>query len=120
MTSALAGSLSRLRGDIERIFRSVRRRTKHAQEHHEQGKRPTQHAMNDLRRAPLDAFLKDTRRDTYVVIGASGRAHIFSETGKHITSLNLGPGELERKRQTSRWVAITTKEAASLRELVAS
>jgi hypothetical protein len=64
--------------------------------------------------------LRDTRRDTFVVLGANSRAHVFSESGRHITSLNLGPGEVDRKRQNARWTAMSKEDAADLRQRAAS
>ncbi|MEC9072321.1 MAG: hypothetical protein VX938_08090, partial [Myxococcota bacterium] len=107
--------LTQLRGDLEGIFRSHGRRTSHARDRHIQAERPTSDAMRDLSRASDDRFLWDTRRDTAVVIGPKGRAHIFSPAGMHVTSLRLSPGELARKKERGRWRPLSTDDIASLR-----
>ena len=105
--------LVRLRGDIERVFRPLKRRTNHAQQRHEGGLRPTGHALNDAKNVGLDKVLMDTLRDTVVVLGRKGRAHIFNRDGRHVTSLILGPGELERKIERKRWKSMSTAAADS-------
>lgn len=114
-------TLIRLRGDIERVFRPIKRRTKHAQKRHEGGHRPTGHALNDAKSASVDKFFVDTKRDTVVVIGRRGRAHVFARDGRHVTSLVLSPGELDRKLDRRRWKplsrAATTEFLKSLDSL---
>ena len=95
--------LFRLRGDVERIFRPLGRRTKHAQERHVQGDRPTSLALQDALSVPDDRVLWDSERSTIVVLGPKGRAHVFSAEGKHVTSMLLRPGEVDRKAGRSRW-----------------
>ena len=107
--------LTQLRGDLEGIFRSHGRRTGHARERHIQSERPTSDAMRDLSRASDDRFLWDTRRETAVVLGPKGRAHIFSPEGMHVTSLRLSPGELERKKKRGRWRSLSADGITSLK-----
>ena len=107
--------LNELRGDLERVFRPARRRTQHAQERHEGGERPTGNALDDLRQASEDAFYRDTRHDTIVVIGDRSRAHVFNQDGKLVTSLRMRSDELERKVRKGRWKPIKAKEVSSLR-----
>lgn len=95
--------LFRLRGDVERIFRPLGRRTKHAQERHVQGDRPTSLALQDALSVPDERILWDTERSTIVVLGPKGRAHVFSAEGKHVTSMLLRPGEVDRKAGRARW-----------------
>lgn len=109
--------LTQLRGDLEGIFRAHGRRTSHARDRHTQSERPTSDAMRDLTHAPDDRFLWDTRRETAVVIGPKGRAHVFSPEGLHVTSLRLSPGELERKKERGRWRPLRSDGIASLRGL---
>ena len=103
--------LVRLRGDIERVFRPLKRRTHHAQERHEGGGRPTGHALKDASIAGPDRVLVDALRDTVVVLGRRGRAHIFNRDGKHVTSLVLGSGEVERKMERKRWKSMPKSDA---------
>ena len=95
--------LSQARGDLERVFRPVKRRTQHAQKRHEGGRRPTSRAMADAAAAPDERILKDVERHTLVVLGPKNRAHVFTPDGRHVTSLQLRPGELDRKVGRGRW-----------------
>ena len=99
--------LSQARGDLERVFRPVKRRTQHAQERHEGGGRPTSHAMADAAAAPDERILKDAERHTLVVLGPRNRTHVFTPDGRHVTSLQLRPGELDRKVERGRWRPIS-------------
>ena len=108
--------LRKLRTDIERIFRSSKRRTTHAERRHKSGDRPTGDAMNDVAHASDDQFFHDTRRNTLVVLGGKGRAHVFSTAGRHVTSLRLDPGELRRKTERQRWTPLDPSAASELRE----
>ena len=110
--------LNELRGDLERVFRPARRRTQHAQERHEEGDRPTGNAREDLRQASDDAFYRDTRHDTVVVIGDRSRAHVFNAEGKLVTSLRMRSDELEKKVRKGRWKPMKAKEVKALRAQV--
>jgi len=111
--------LSQLRGDIARCFRSGRHRTQHAEKRHTDGKRPTSFAMGDAENATDEHILGDARRNTIVVLGPRSRAHVFSKEGRHVTSLRLDPGELERKMNQSRWQSITAEEIQTFRSTLA-
>ena len=95
--------LQALRGDLERVFRPDARRTAHAVERHLDGERPTAFALRDAREVAPDRFLRDAERDTVVVLGPRGRTHVFSPDGRHVTSMTMGAGELDRKFVRSRW-----------------
>ena len=45
--------------------------------------------FKDLFQAPADSFFKDEVKGSIVVLGPSGRAHVYSEDGRHVTSLTL-------------------------------
>ena len=107
--------LSSLRGDFERAFRTGMRRTKHAQERHQEGARPTSDAMNDALGAADEHLYWDTQRGTIIVQGRRGRAHVFSEGGQLVTSLRLQAGELERKHERGRWQRLDLDRAARFR-----
>ncbi|MBU0550165.1 hypothetical protein KKB55_21625 [Myxococcota bacterium] len=98
--------LNRLRGDLIRLFNPREDRTAHAKARHMDGARPTSEAVEDARRASDEALLLDAQRQTRVVLGRRGRAHIFTPEGRHVTSLRLGPGELSRKLAQGRWCAL--------------
>ena len=111
--------LHQLRGDLERIFKVRQERTRHAREHHEEGNRPIGQALTDARRASDDRFLLDERNKTVVVLGPKSRAHIFSAVGKHVTSMQLDPGELERKVGKQRWRPMALEDVVGFREKIA-
>lgn len=111
--------LSQLTSEVEKVFRPPQTRTQHAQERHVGGQRPTSSAMRDAREAPDERLLFDTKTDTIVVLGPKGRAHLFSPSGKHVTSLQLNPGEVERKSK-KRWRPIQKEEAEGWRKAMAA
>lgn len=114
----LDGVLGGLARRLERGERSRGRRTQHAERRHAEGTRPTQMAVLDLLRAKPDDLLFDTRRKTYVVLGERGRAHVFSETGKHVTSVRYPPHTVRRRREKGLWRAASAQEAEDLRRQV--
>ncbi|MCC6619696.1 MAG: hypothetical protein IT385_00485 [Deltaproteobacteria bacterium] len=95
--------LTRLRGDLLRVFKSRDHRTRHAEERHESGERPTSLAISDALGASEGRFFHDDRKDTVVVAGPRHRVHVFSRDGRHVTSLEVLPGELERRVERGRW-----------------
>lgn len=112
---AIASMLGQLRADLERVFTPQHRRTRHAEERHVDGERPTSAAFKDARDASADQLLYDTRRETIVVIGPRSRAHVFSASGQHVTSLRLEPGELDRKLGQRRWRLLHGSQIAAFR-----
>jgi hypothetical protein len=98
-----AALVNGLRGELERVFRPLQRRTKHAETRHQSGQRPTSDAMRDATMASSEQVLFDERKNTFVVLGPRSRAHVFSAEGKLVTSLRLEPGEVERKLEQRRW-----------------
>lgn len=107
--------LYRLRGDVERIFRSLGRRTRHAQVRHVQGDRPTGLAVADALSVPEERMLWDADHSTVVVLGPKGRAHVFTQAGRHVTSMLLRPGEVDRKSGRARWQPLGRERVASFR-----
>ena len=115
LDAALDPVLNRLKGDVERVFRPLQRRTHHAQERHLSGERPTSQAVSDAASAANERFFYDTVRNTVVVLGPKGRAHVFTSEARHVTSLQLSPGELERKTERKRWRLMPRQDAAGFR-----
>ncbi len=111
----VAGLLAGLARRVSRVQRARERRTHHAAERHETGLRPTGMAMLDLSRAEDRDILVDVRRQTLVVLGDRGRAHVFNEDGKLVTSVRYPPQTIARRRQSGLWRAATPAEAASFR-----
>ena len=118
LSVAVRPVLTTLRGDIERIFRPVHRRTQHAQDRHLSGERPTSIAMQDAIGAADESHLEDTERKTIVILGRRGRAHVFSVDGRHVTSFRLHTGELELKLERGRWKRLPTAQIDELRRLI--
>lgn len=112
--------LCQTRGDLERVFRPLKRRTRHAQERHEGGERPTSRALADAHRATDERFLHDVERQTIVVLGPRNRAHVFSPAGRHVTSLQLRPGEVERKTDRKRWRPMRRIDVAEFRRALSA
>ena len=111
--------LTRLRGDLERMFRPHRGKTAHAKERHFEGDRPTSLARTDAQRAGDERLLRDTHGNTVVVIGPKGRAHVFNRDGRHVTSLQLDSGELDRKTNKKRWVPLSPEDITDFRTKLA-
>lgn len=102
--------LNQLGASLRRLTGKGQTRTHHAKKRHAEGDRPTGLAFKDARQVSHGNFLFDERRKTYVVVGRRGRAHLFTSRGKHVTSIRLEKGELERKKQSGRWRATQTSE----------
>ena len=117
--SRIEGTLVGVARRIEREERARGRRTKHAEERHAQGERPTRMAALDLSRAPNEAVLHDERRNTYVVLGERGRTHVFSLAGKLITSVRYPAQTIAQRRESGVWRASSAEEIAALRARVA-
>lgn len=111
--------LGHLRADLVRVFSLQQWRTRHAEERHVDGRRPTSAALGDARDAADDRLLHDTRRETIVVIGPRSRAHVFTPAGQHVTSLRLQPGELDRKLGRQRWQPLRAAQIAAFRAALA-
>ena len=113
----LEGLLNGLARRLERHRRARDRRTAHGQKRHQDKDRPTWKALADLAKAREEDLLFDTRRDTLVVLGDHGRAHVFTLSGKLVTSIRYSPASIERRRQRGIWRTATTREIEELREL---
>lgn len=95
--------LTRLRGDVLRVLKSRDYRTRHAEERHRSRERPTALAVADALAAGDGRFFYDERKATIVVLGPRHRVHVFSSSGRHVTSLELTPAEVERRLELERW-----------------
>lgn len=113
----IAGILGGFVRRLEQDRRARGRRTGHAEERHQQGDRPTRHALQDLSRARPEDILVDARSGTFVVLGDRGRAHVFSGQGKLVTSLTTTPESIERKKKRDLWRAASPAEGAELRRV---
>jgi hypothetical protein len=101
---------------LEKGWRGKERRTRHGQQRHSEGDRPTRMALADFARATPEDFLFDTRRETLVVVGDRGRAHVFSLAGKLVTSVRYNPAVIEKRRQNGLWRPAAAEEVRTVRE----
>lgn len=114
----VAPLVGRLRGDVSRIFNPDLRRTRHAETRHRGARRPTSTVWDDVRAASDDKLYADTRRGTLIALGPRGRAHVFTEAGRHVTSLRLEDGELARKLARQRWVPLSPERIGPFRAAI--
>ncbi|MEM7050408.1 MAG: hypothetical protein AAF604_12155 [Acidobacteriota bacterium] len=114
----LTNLLNGLARRLEKARRAKDRKTRHGQQRHRQGDRPTHMALADLARAGEEELLFDTRQKTLVVLGARGRAHVFNGDGKLVTSIRYTPGAIERRRERRIWRPATGEEIAGLRRRI--
>jgi hypothetical protein len=110
------GILQGLARRLEQDRRGTGRRTLHAGERHAGGDRPTRKALDDIRAARADAFLRDERSGALVVLGDRGRTHFFTPEGRLMSSVRYSRDAIERKRRTGVWRAIADAEARAARE----
>jgi hypothetical protein len=113
------GILRGLARRLERDRRARGRRTRHAEQRHSSGERPTRKAVDDARDANPDSVMIDEGRGTIVVLGERGRTHFFTPGGRLVSSVRYGREAIARKIKQDRWRPATAEEAASLRSLLA-
>lgn len=103
---------------LEKDQRGKERRTRHGQQRHAEGDRPTRMALADLARASPENLLYDTRKETLVVVGDRGRAHVFNLAGKLVTSVRYNPASIEKRRQSGAWRPAAAEEIRKVREQI--
>jgi len=116
----IEGIASSVARRLEKDWRGKERRTLHGQQRHAGGDRPTRMALADLSRATPENLLFDTRRETLVVVGERGRAHVFNLAGKLVTSVRYNPDVIEKRRQNGVWRRAAAEEIRKVREQVAA
>lgn len=116
LSHRIEGLLNGLARRLERGRRARERRTGHAEARHSTGERPTRMAMTDLARATPDKVLRDNQRQTLIVLGERGRAHVFNRAGKLVTSIRYTPDAIARKKERRRWRQASREELAQLRQ----
>lgn len=114
----IEGLLEGLARRLEKGRRARQRRTRHAEERHGQGDRPTRMALADLARAKQEEVLLDTRRSTFIVLGERGRTHVFNRQGKLVTSIRYPPETIDKRRERGRWKPLPADEVRALRVMV--
>ncbi len=110
----LQGILDGLAHRLEKDRRGQDRRTQHAEIRRAEGDRPTGMALADLARASAHEVLADVQRDTLVVLGEKGRAHVFNREGRHVTSIRYTQGALDKRRARGLWRPARPDEIAAL------
>lgn len=100
---------------VERKGRQHKRRTSHARKRGDQ-QRPVHKAYDDLKNASLEHFFGDELKGSVVVIGKSGRVHVYSHNGQHVTSLNLKRSEVERRQKRRRYIPLEPAKAMALKK----
>ena len=108
--------LRHLAHSIERKGRQQERRTAHAEQRGNQ-QRPVHRAREDLAQATDLDIYRDRFRGSVVVTGKAGRAHVFSDEGKHVTSFVLNGDELSRRLQRKRYQFLGTPACAAFRQV---
>lgn len=99
---------------LERDRRSRVRRTRHAQERHVAGDRPTRKALEDAGGTRADEVLYDERNRTFVIPGDRGRTHFFTLDGRLVSSVRYSRDAIERKRKLGFWREAAREEAERL------
>ncbi|MGD8375433.1 MAG: hypothetical protein PVF68_04770 [Acidobacteriota bacterium] len=112
------GVLQGLSRRIERDLRGRGRRTRHAEQRHRSGDRPTRKAVEDLRTAPDGSILIDGGHGTRVVLGERGRTHFFAGAGRLVSSVKYPREAIEKRLRTGQWRPATAEEIRRLRETV--
>ena len=110
------GLVNALARRLEKGARGKERRTRHAQQRHQEGDRPTRMALADLARATPESLFFDTRRETLIVLGERGRTHVFNRDGKLVTSVRYETAAIEKRRNQGIWRPAAAGEVAALRE----
>jgi len=104
---------------LGRLARQAGRRTLHA-EGRGLERRPTAKAREDALAAPPEALLRDRRRGTVVVLGPGQRVHVYSESGRLVTSLALDADAVRRRRRLERWEPLDAAGRAAFRAALTS
>lgn len=114
----IEGMVNAVARRLEKDWRGKERRTRHGQQRHDEKDRPTRMALADLARAAPENLLFDTRRETLVVVGDRGRAHVFNLGGKLVTSVRYNPAIIEKRRTNGMWRRAAAEEIRKVREQV--
>ena len=112
----IQGVLGGLARRLAQKHRGRERRTGHAEKRHQSGRRPTRMAMQDLERAEDHDIFVDSRRDTLIVLGERGRTHVFSRSGKLVTSIRYPNDAIEKKQKAEIWLPAGPGDIRSLRQ----
>jgi hypothetical protein len=110
--------LRHLARSLERKGRQEHGRTVHAETRAQQA-RPVSAGRDDLNQAQPTDFYRDVVRHSIVVAGRSGRCHVYTSDGRHITTLAISGKELESRVRRRRYQALTPEESDIFRRTAA-
>ena len=111
--------LRHLARSLERQGRQEHRRTVHAETRSQQA-RPVSAGAEDVIQATATDFYRDVVRHSIVVAGRSGRCHVYTEDGRHITTLAINGKELEGRVRRRRYQVLSGDEYAAFRKTLDS
>ncbi len=109
------GILRGLARRMEREQRSRGRRTRHAEDRHDSGRRPTRMAIEDARAAADADILVDDRSGALVILGDRGRTHFFAVEGRLVSSVRYSRDAIARKIKQGVWRRPADDELARFR-----
>ncbi len=115
----VGGIMRGLARRLERDQRARGRRTRHAEQRHLSGERPTRKAVEDAREAPDDAFMIDEHSGAVVVLGGRGRTHFFTGEGQLVSSVRYAKEAVARKIKLRKWRQAAPEERERLRSNLA-
>jgi hypothetical protein len=115
----IGGIMRGLARRLERDQRARGRRTRHAEQRHLSGERPTRKAVDDARDARDDAFMVDESSGAIVVLGERGRTHFFTGEGQLVSSVRYGKEAVARKIKYRKWREAKPEEREALRSHLA-
>ena len=112
----IEGILGGLARRLQQEQRSRGRRTRHAEERHDSGDRPTRKALEDLGRAGPRELLMDQRSGALVVLGDRGRTHFFNPEGKLVSSVRYSRDAIQGKLKNGLWRPADDAEIRRIRD----
>lgn len=101
--SKIGGVLRRFSKSLSRGDRQRQRRTKHAEVRRREHTRPTDKAFEDAKNVSAGNLFWEDKTEAFVVYHPHGRAHVFGQDGKHVTSFSIKPDALEKRLRSKRW-----------------
>ena len=66
-------------------------------------KPPDDRFKEDVPEATAGEFFRDAERKSWVLVGGSGFAHAFQDSGRYVTSFPVNPGLIESRILSERW-----------------
>lgn len=92
--------------------------TRHFEQRHVQGDRPTGQALSDARGVESSNLFIDNETGLFVVYGPRGRIHIFLQDGSRHTSFRSTRANTQLRVNTRRWRLATPEEFHQFQDLM--